>query len=99
MLKIALLLYPDINPFHFSVPYMAFREAAGEGLFDVKIVTPTGKPLNNQILQPHIDGGLPLVAECEVIVVPGWNDADTRPDEATMAACQTACRRGAYMVG
>ena len=99
MLKMALLLYPDINPFHFSVPYMAFREAAGEGLFDVKIVTPTGKPLNNQILQPHIDGGLPLLAECDVIVVPGWKDADTRPDEATVAAFQTACRRGAYLVG
>ncbi|WP_198345254.1 hypothetical protein [Neisseria weixii] len=40
MLTIALLLYPEVNPFHFSVPYMAFQDAAEDGLFEVKIVTP-----------------------------------------------------------
>ncbi|STZ75593.1 GlxA family transcriptional regulator [Bergeriella denitrificans] len=99
MLKTALLLYPDINPFHFSVPYMAFQEAAEDGLFDVKIITPTGKPLKNNMIQPKIDGGLALLHECDIIVIPGWADADTRPDAATVHALQTASQRGAYLVG
>ncbi|ASK28226.1 GlxA family transcriptional regulator [Neisseria chenwenguii] len=98
MLKTALLLYPDINPFHFSVPYMAFQDAS-EGLFDVKIITPTGKPLANNIMQPKIDGGLDLLEECRIIVIPGWADADTQPDTATVKALQAACGRGACLVG
>lgn len=99
MLKTALLLYPDIDPFHFSVPYMAFQGAAGEGLFDVKIVTPSGQPLENQIIQPKIDGGPALLAECDMIVIPGWADAEIRPDAATVQALQTAYQRGAHLVG
>ncbi|QEY23141.1 GlxA family transcriptional regulator [Neisseria animalis] len=99
MLKTALLLYPDINPFHFSVPYLAFKEAAGEGLFDVKIITPTGKPLKNQMMQPEIDGGLELLAESDIIVVPGWANTDTRPDTRTIKAFQAAAQRGAHLVG
>lgn len=99
MLTIALLLYPEVNPFHFSVPYMTFQDAAEEGLFDVKIVTPTGKPLHNQIMQPPIAGGLDLMAQCDIVVVPGWKDETTRPVPELIGALQTAYRRGAYIVG
>ncbi|WP_211296627.1 AraC family transcriptional regulator [Neisseria iguanae] len=99
MLKIALLLYPEVNPFHFSVPYMAFQDAAEDGLFDVKIVTPTGKPLHNQIMQPPIDGSLDLMAQCDIVVVPGWKDEQTQPVPELVTALQSACLRGAYIVG
>ncbi|MRN39171.1 AraC family transcriptional regulator [Neisseria sp. N95_16] len=99
MLKIALLLYPEVNPFHFSVPYMAFQDAAEDGLFEVKIVTPTGKPLHNQIMQPSIDGGLGLMAQCDIVVVPGWKDEQTQPVPELISALQTAYQRGAYIVG
>ncbi|TCP96016.1 AraC family transcriptional regulator with amidase-like domain [Cricetibacter osteomyelitidis] len=99
MHKLALLVYPDINPFHFSVPYMAFGDAVNHALFEVNIITPSGKPLKNQIVQPPIDGGLALLDSCDIIVIAGWKDADTRPDAATIKALQAANQRGAYLVG
>lgn len=99
MIKIAMLIYPGMNPFHFAVPYTAFHDAAEAGLFELKMVTADGQPIAGQMVQPPIDGGLALFEQCDVIVVPGWQDETVVPQQTVLDAFQTASARGACLVG
>jgi transcriptional regulator GlxA family with amidase domain len=98
---VALIAYPKISPFHFAVPHLVFGAALPEGhLFDLKIVSPDGQPLaaeRGMTIQP--DGGLELTDMADILVVPGWDDLNTRPDEALVAALTRAHKRGAHVVG
>ena len=98
---VALILYPDFSPFHFSVPYLVFSAEMSEGpLFDLKIVTPGGQPLKAEramTVQP--DGGLELAETADILVVPGWHDLDARPGPELVAALVRAHARGAHVVG
>jgi transcriptional regulator GlxA family with amidase domain len=98
---VALIMYPDFSPFHFSVPYLVFSaQVAEEPLFDLKIVTPGGQPMEAEramTVQP--DGGLELADMADILVVPGWHDLDARPDPGLVAALVRAHARGAHVVG
>lgn len=98
---VALILYPQFSPFHFSVPYLVFSAQSPAGpLFDLKILTPDGRPLAAEramTVQP--DGGLELAETADILVVPGWHDLDARPDPALVAALVRAHARGAHVVG
>ncbi|WP_198345253.1 GlxA family transcriptional regulator [Neisseria weixii] len=50
-------------------------------------------------MQPPIDGGLDLMVQCDIVVVPGWKDEQTQPVPELLTALQTAYQRGAYIVG
>lgn len=98
---VALIMYPDFSPFHFSVPYLVFSaQVAEDPLFDLKIVTPGGQPLKAEramTVQP--DGGLELADTADILVVPGWHDLDVRPPPELVAALARAYARGAHVVG
>ncbi|MFB9289432.1 GlxA family transcriptional regulator [Pseudoduganella plicata] len=98
---VALIVYPDFSPFHFSVPYMMFSAQLPEGrLFELRIVSSDARPLAAEramTVQP--DGGLELVDIADIVVVPGWHDLNVRPDAALVAALARAHARGAYVVG
>jgi transcriptional regulator GlxA family with amidase domain len=98
---VALIMYPEFSPFHFSVPYLVFSTQVTEAaLFDLKIVTPGGQPLKAEramTVQP--DGGLELAETADLLVVPGWHDLDARPDPELVAALVRAHARGAHVVG
>jgi len=98
---VALIMYPNFSPFHFSVPYLVFSaQVAEHPLFDLKIVTPGGQPLKAEramTVQP--DGGLELAETADILVVPGWNDLDERPAPELVAALARAYARGAHVVG
>jgi transcriptional regulator GlxA family with amidase domain len=99
--RVALIVYPDFSPFHFSVPYLVFSMAFPEGrLFDLKIVSPGGGALAaERALTVHPDGGLELADTADILVVPGWHDLDARPEPELMAALARAHARGAHVVG
>ncbi|WP_338761278.1 AraC family transcriptional regulator [Massilia sp. METH4] len=98
---VALIMYPDFSPFHFSVPYLVFSaQVADHPSFDLKIVTPGGQPLKAEramTVQP--DGGLEMADMADILVVPGWHDLDARPAPELVAALVRAYARGAHVVG
>lgn len=98
---VALIVYPNFSPFHFSVPYMIFSAGSPEGpLFDLKIVSSGAQPLAaERALTVQPDGGLELTDTADIVVVPGWHDLAVRPDPDLEAAVVRAHARGAHVVG
>jgi len=98
---VALIVYPNFSPFHFSVPYLAFNTEMPEGrLFDLRIVSVDARPLAaERAMTVHPDGGLELADMADIVVVPGWHDLNAQPDAALVAALARAHARGAYVVG
>ncbi|MBI6799190.1 GlxA family transcriptional regulator [Pseudomonas syringae] len=98
---VALILYPDFSPFHFSVPYLVFSAKQLEGpLFDLQIVTSGAHTLRaERALTVHPDGGLELTETADILVVPGWHDLNALPGDDLVAVLLRAHARGAYVVG
>ncbi|MBI6741357.1 GlxA family transcriptional regulator [Pseudomonas syringae] len=98
---VALILYPDFSPFHFSVPYLVFSAKQPEGpLFDLQIVTSGAHTLRaERALTVHPDGGLELTETADILVVPGWHDLNALPGDDLVAVLLRAHARGAYVVG
>lgn len=99
--RVGLILYPRISPFHFSVPYMVFGMAWPERpLFELLIVAPGGEPLEaERAMTVRPDGGLELLEEVDIAVVPGWHDLDEPPVPELAEALMRCHRRGAHVVG
>lgn len=98
---VALIMYPNFSPFHFSVPYLVFSAELAEGrLFDLKIVSLGGFALTaERAMTVHPDGGLELAETADILVVPGWHDLDACPDPELVAVLVRAHARGARVVG
>ncbi|KMY02424.1 AraC family transcriptional regulator [Pseudomonas syringae KCTC 12500] len=98
---VALILYPDFSPFHFSVPYLVFSAKQPEGpLFDLQIVSSGAHTLRaERALTVHPDGGLELAETADILVMPGWHDLNARPGDDLVAVLLRAHSRGAYVVG
>jgi transcriptional regulator GlxA family with amidase domain len=98
---VALILYADFSPFHFSVPYLVFSAEQPEGpLFDLQIVSSGARTLRaERALTVHPDGGLELAETADILVVPGWHDLNVRPGDDLVAVLTRAHARGAYVVG
>ncbi|HBO39263.1 MAG TPA: AraC family transcriptional regulator, partial [Pasteurellaceae bacterium] len=98
-LKIALVLYPKMSPFHFSVPYMIFTDAMPEkGLFELKLVAEDNK-LPTDVMHLKADGDLSLIEQATIVIIPGWHDYTQPPSAELIQALQKAYQRGAYLVG
>ncbi|GEK46269.1 AraC family transcriptional regulator [Bisbaumannia pacifica] len=99
--RVGLILYPRFSPFHFSVPYMVFGMAWSERpLFELLIVGPEGEPLEaERAMTVRPDGGLELLEEVDIAVVPGWHDLDEPPAPELSEALIRCHRRGAHVVG
>lgn len=98
---VALIVYPNFSPFHFAVPYLVFNAELPEGrLFDLKIVSSGARPLAaERALTVHPDGGLELAETADILVVPGWDDLNARPEPDLVTAMSRAHARGAHVVG
>ncbi|MBV0881413.1 helix-turn-helix domain-containing protein [Noviherbaspirillum sp. L7-7A] len=98
---VALILYPDFSPFHFSVPYLVFSAQQPEGpLFDLQIVSSGARTLNaERALTVHPDGGLELAKTADILIMPGWHDLNARPSDELVEVLSRAHARGAHVVG
>ncbi|QJQ97837.1 helix-turn-helix domain-containing protein [Halomonas sp. PGE1] len=99
--RVGLILYPHFSPFHFSVPYMVFGTPSPEGpLFDLCIVAPTGQQLEaERAMTVRPDGGLELLEQVDIAVVPGWHDLGEPPAPELLEALVRCHERGAHVVG
>ncbi|OOF36562.1 GlxA family transcriptional regulator [Rodentibacter heidelbergensis] len=97
---VALVLYPQFNPFQFSVPYMVFStEIEGEPLFKVKIVAENQAMTYSHPATITADGELSLLEQADFVVIPGWDNVAQMPSDALIQALQQAALRGAVIVG
>ncbi|MCL5426550.1 MAG: helix-turn-helix domain-containing protein [Gammaproteobacteria bacterium] len=99
--RVGLILHPCISPFHFSVPYTVFGMVLpDQPLFDLSIVSPGGKSLESEgVMTIRPDGGLALLDNVDIAVVPGWHDLGEPPTPELIEALVRCHERGAYVVG
>lgn len=99
--KVGLILPPLFSPFHFSIPYMVFGGLLPDDpLFELSIVAPGGESVSAEramTIQP--DGGLELLQNANIVVVPGWHDLDEPPAAELTQALVRSHERGAHVVG
>lgn len=99
--KVGLFIYPNINPFHFSIPHIIFKlDIEEKQLFDLKIFSLDGEPVQidqSMIILPN--GGLELMAEFDIVIIPGWDELDHRPDQSLIDALNKAYKQGRQIVG
>lgn len=101
-LRVAVLAFPHISPFHLSVPTLVFGGAgldSVEGLYDVVVCAehpgtlPTGAGYGITI-----DAGLEAMANADLVVIPSWRRG-AAPSGELLDAVRAAHARGARIVG
>lgn len=104
-LKIAVLAFNDISPFHLSVPCLVFEDRAPAGLPSYELRICAAEPAGERGLRTTagftVQTNLALedAAGADVLVVPSWRDAQERPPAAMVNAVRDAHGRGATVVG
>ncbi|GEK52179.1 GlxA family transcriptional regulator [Vreelandella venusta] len=99
--RVGLILHPRITPFHFSVPYTVFGMAFPDrSLFDLSIVAAwEDSPESDEVMTIKPNGGLTLLDNVDIAVVPGWHDLDEPPPPELAEALVRCHERGAHVVG
>lgn len=102
MIRVAVVAFEGILPFHLSVPCAVFQSTApGQSsrfrlrvcsAEDRRITTAAGFVIDTAY-------GLEELSRADLIVVPSWRDPAEAPPPALLAALQRASRRGARVVG
>ena len=98
---IGLFVYPNINPFHFSIPHIIFNiKIEDKLLFELKIFSIDGQPVKTEqsmIIIP--DGGIELIKSFDLVIIPGWDDFNHKPEESLIEGLNQAYQKGIKIVG
>lgn len=100
-MRVAVVAFDRIRPFHLSVPCAVFGDSAlARSLFEVRVCAPERGRLRTQagfaIEAPH---GLRGLSSADIVIVPSWRDPEETPPTALLAALRRAHARGALIVG
>jgi transcriptional regulator GlxA family with amidase domain len=102
-MKIAVVAFDRISPFHLAVPCIVFgEERGGIGVppFDFRVCAAEPHALATSagftIAAHH---PLDALSEADVVIVPSWRDPAETPPAALLAALRAAHARGAWIVG
>jgi transcriptional regulator GlxA family with amidase domain len=100
-IRVAVVAFDRIRPFHLSVPCAVFGETMGlETPFELRVCAAEPGELHSHAgfgIAPQF--GLRALAWADIVVVPSWRDADEPPPAALLAALRRAHARGALVVG
>ncbi|MEN8991488.1 helix-turn-helix domain-containing protein [Avibacterium paragallinarum] len=99
--KIALFIYPNIPLFHFSVPQTIFNiEIEGQKLFEVTTFSVDGMPVSTEkTVMIQADGGLEQMLDADLVIIPGWDDINQKPELELMTALQKVHEKGIKIAG
>lgn len=98
-MRLAILAYDGISPFMLSTPLAVFGEPflAGGHSVDVCAEAPRLSATGGLVIEaPH---PLSTARAADVVILPGWRDADEPVPEALVAEIKAAEARGALVVG
>jgi transcriptional regulator GlxA family with amidase domain len=101
-IRIAIVAFNDILPFHLSVPCGVFDAVlrAKDSPFRVRLCSAEGRRLRSASgFQLATEYGLEELRNADIVIVPSWRDAQERPPEALLAAVRRAAARGKRIVG
>lgn len=98
---IGLFVYPNINPFHFSIPHIIFNiKIEDKPLFELKIFSIDDQPVKTEQSMVIIpDGGIELIKSFDLVIIPGWDDFNHKPEEALIEGLNQAYQKGIKIVG
>lgn len=101
MLKVAVLAFDRISPFHLSVPCVVFGERhPGLPVFDFAVCAAEPGLLRTSAgFMVQANHGLETLAAADLVIVPSWRDPQEIPPAPWLAALQAAHQRGAELVG
>lgn len=101
-IRIAVVAFEGILPFHLSVPCGVFQSPAPDGKspFRLRVCSMEGPELQSAsgftIGTPY---GLDELARSDIIIVPSWRDPDETPPAALLTQLRKAAARGKRVVG
>ena len=90
-----------VSAFHLSVPLIIFDiHPDDRPLFQLRIAAEHPHvALSGRGIDVTADGGLELLDQADVLIIPGWADLELAPSTALTAKLIAANRRGAHVVG
>lgn len=102
-LKIGIVVFEGIIPFHLSVPYAVFEKALtpqGDALCQLVVCATTpGALKTNAGFSIVVDRGLDALAGMDMVIVPGWDVPEHAPEPELLTALQNAHAAGSRIVG
>lgn len=102
-IKVGVVVFDDIIPFHLSVPCAVFEKAThddGSLCYQLFICATHPGPLKtNSGFSIVAEHSLMQLADVDMVVVPSWSDPQVSPPEELLLALQQAVQRGAQVVG
>lgn len=101
MLKVAVLAFDRISPFHLSVPSVVFGDKhLGMPPFDFAVCAAEPGLLRTTAgFSVQASHGLESLVAADLVIVPSWRDPNELAPQAWLAALQAAHQRGAEVVG
>ena len=100
-LRVAVIAFEGVSPFHLSIPGVVFAEALPEeSAFEVITCAAEAQPLRTS-MGYCLSGlvSLRAAASADVVIVPSWRDVDERPPEPLLRLLRQAHARGAEVIG
>ncbi|MFC5741129.1 GlxA family transcriptional regulator [Dyella tabacisoli] len=101
-IKIAVVAFEHILPFHLSVPCAAFQTTWNEGPspFRLRICSAEGRRLRSAAgFVIEAEYGLEELSRADIIIVPSWRDCYETPPQALLDALRRAAKNGKRIVG
>ena len=102
-IRIAVLAFEGISPFHLSVPCLVFGEDwqdLGAPRFDLMVCAEKkGKLASAAGFGIAVQHGLEAMQRADIVIIPSWHDVMQAPSAALAGALRKAARRGAKLVG
>ncbi|HEX7641787.1 MAG TPA: helix-turn-helix domain-containing protein [Burkholderiaceae bacterium] len=101
--RVAVLAFDGISPFHLSVPCMVFGEdwqECGAPRFELLVCAEKKGKLNTGAgFGIAVQHGLEAMQRADIVIVPSWHDVQQPPSAALGGALRKARQRGAKLVG
>lgn len=100
-LRIAVVAFERISPFHLSVPCVVFGDShPGAPSFELTVCAVEPGSLNTTAgFDIHVNHGLEALTRADIVIIPSWRDPTETPPTALLSALTSAAQRGATIVG
>ncbi|HCY64866.1 MAG TPA: AraC family transcriptional regulator [Oxalobacteraceae bacterium] len=102
-IRIAVIVFDGITPFHLSVPSLVFGNAHGDleaPLFDVFVCAIDKGPIRTSAgFSIAVETDLSALKTADIVIMPAWHDDCREAPAALLDALRRARQRGARMVG
>lgn len=101
VLKIAVLAFEGISPFHLSVPCVVFADHHPDmPEVELKVcAVQAGKLMSSAGFNLEIEHDLSAFEEADLIIIPSWQELYQAPPLPLLQALQRAAQRGAALLG